>query len=104
MQTAIRIPVNALSGFIGLQCLDALTTLLFLRQGVSEGNPLVSWALHCTPAPWLGLVMTKLTAILIGFYCCGHGRAALLRWANRGYGAVVLWNLIAIAAGAAARH
>ena len=86
-----------------LQCLDALTTLTFLRQGVAEGNPLLVWALPYAHAPWIGLVAAKLMAALIGLYCYRNGRIKALRLANTGYSLMVGWNLTAIAAAAIAR-
>jgi len=81
-----------------LQCLDVLTTLVFLRKGVLEGNPLLVWALPYAHAPWVGLVAAKTIATLIGFYCYRNGRTAALRMANAVYCLVVGWNLTAIAA------
>ena len=101
--TQTQSQTNALKIFVCLQCLDVLTTLLFLSKGVAEGNPLVHWALNNSHTPWVGLVLTKLTAVLIGQYCYRSGRITLLRWANTGYSLVIGWNLIAIMAGALAR-
>jgi len=83
---------------MGLQCLDVLTTLVFLKWGMEEGNPLVSWALSHAFAPWVGLVLAKLIVVIIGQYCYRSGRLTLLRRANAGYSLVIGWNLIAIAA------
>jgi len=93
----------ALSVFIVLQCLDVLTTLVFLSRGVKEGNPLVSWALSNARTPWAGLVLTKLIVAFIGQYCYRSGRITLLRRANVGYSLVVGWNLLSIAAAAVGR-
>jgi hypothetical protein len=100
LTTSIRTLTNGLSFFIVLQGLDALTTLLFLSKGVPEGNPLVNWALFNAHTPWIGLVVTKLIAALIGHYCYRNGRITLLRRANVGYSLVVGWNLIALASAA----
>jgi hypothetical protein len=97
--TAIRTQTNPLIFFIVLQCLDGFTTLIFLRQGMPEGNPLVSWALSGNYAPWLGLVASKLIAVFIGQYCYRSGRSTLLWRANAGYSLVAGWNLIAIVLG-----
>lgn len=82
--------------FIVLQCLDVATTLVFLSRGVAEGNPLVSWALTSHHSPWVGLVVAKLVAALIGQFCYRTQRMNLLRRANIGYSLVVVWNLFAI--------
>jgi hypothetical protein len=96
--TTIRSQTKTLSIFISLQCLDALTTLVFLSKGVREGSPLVSLALSHAPAPWVGLAATKVAALLIGQYCFHTGRMAILRRANLGYSLLVAWNLASIAA------
>jgi len=94
---------SALQLFVALQCLDALTTLVFLRMGLTEGNPMMIWALKDAHAPWLGLIVTKTAAVLIGLYCYRNRRMKLLRRANKGYSLVVGWNLVGIAAAAIAR-
>jgi hypothetical protein len=94
---AIRTPTNALLIFIALQCLDILTTLIFLNHGMAEGNPIVRFALSHAYAPWVGLAAPKLAAAMIGQYCYRSRRITLLKRANAGYSLVVGWNLIAIA-------
>lgn len=98
MTPVIRTQSKVLLFFILLQCLDLLTTLVFIGKGLTEGNPLVNWALSSTNAPWAGLIVTKLIAALVGQYCYVSGRMNLLRRANIGYSLVVGWNLIGIAA------
>lgn len=66
---------------------------------MEEGNPLVRWTLSSAHSPWIGLVVTKLIAALIGQYCYRSGRTRLLRGANLGYSLVIGLNLIAIAGG-----
>jgi len=100
---AIHTPTNALPIFVILQCMDVLTTLTFLRSGVAEGNPLMHLAIAYAHTPWVGLVITKSIAVLIGGYCYRSRRMTLLRRANAGYSLVVGWNLVAIAAAAVAR-
>jgi len=96
--TAVRPQTRVLSLFVLLQLLDLLTTLVFISKGLTEGNPIVNWALSYASAPWVGLVVSKLIAALIGQYCYTSGRTNLLRRANLGYSLVVGWNLIGIAA------
>lgn len=98
MITRVRTYSNVLPVFVLLQCLDALTTLIFLNKGVAEGNPLVGWALPHAHAPWIGLLTAKLVATALGVYCYRNGRFTTLRLANVGYTAIVAWNLLAIAA------
>jgi hypothetical protein len=103
MQTVTWTRTGALHYFILLQCLDVLTTVMFLGKGVAEGNPVMAWSMSIAHGPWVGLILAKLAAALIGQYCYRTGRMPLLRRANAGYSLVVGWNLIAIAAGALAR-
>ena len=98
MTTAAWTKSKVLPIFVILQCLDILTTLIFLHQGTAEGNPLLVWAIPRMHAPWVGLAAAKLTALLIGLYCYRNGRIKALRLANTGYSVMVGWNLTAIAA------
>jgi len=98
LMVTFRTPANALSFFIVLQCMDTLTTLAFLNKGLAEGNPLVSWILSGHYGPLTGLIVTKLIAAVIGWYCYNNGRMRLLRRANAGYSLVVAWNLVGIGA------
>lgn len=91
---------RTLQVFILLQCLDAMTTMIFLGNGIAEGNPMVRWALSFAHAGWLGLILTKMIAAVIGGYCHRSGRVSVLRKANAGYTLVVAWNLVAIATAA----
>jgi hypothetical protein len=103
MTRAVWIRTNVLPVFVVLQCLDVLTTLIFLSKGVAEGNPLLSWTLSYAHAPWMGLIAAKLMATFIGYYCYRKGRITALRLANVGYFLIVGWNLITIAASAITR-
>lgn len=89
---------RALPIFIALQCLDLLTTLIFLSKGVTEGNFLIAWIIPRLHAPWIGLAIAKLLAVSIGIYWYQRGRTNVMQLANAGYALVVLWNLAAIAA------
>lgn len=82
--------------------MDVLTTLIFLRAGVAEGNPLVVLALPAGHAPWMGLVAVKVVATMIGLLCYRTERTTALRLANIGYFLIVGWNLTAIGAAALA--
>lgn len=98
MFTGVRARTNVLPTFVILQCLDVLTTLVFLSKGIAEGNPLLVWALPFAHAPWVGLVAAKLIATAMGFYCYRNGRITALRLANAGYFLIVGWNLSTIGA------
>lgn len=86
-----------------LQILDFLTTVAFLLTGVQEGNPLVKFALESAPTPLAGLIMVKLSALLLGFYCLRMNKEALLGKINMLFAAVVAWNMIALIIGACQR-
>jgi hypothetical protein len=86
-----------------LQILDFLTTVAFLLTGVQEGNPLVKFALEAAPTPLSGLVMVKLAALGLGYYCLKMNRADLLSKINVLFALVVAWNMIALIVGACQR-
>ena len=79
-----------------LQMLDFLTTVAFLLQGIKEANPLVRMALTFAPHPLGGLLMVKVAAIGLGFYCWRNGRDRLLSRMNLLFAALVAWNLAAL--------
>ncbi len=82
--------------FICLQLMDALTTLVFLRFGVHEANPLVRMALAAVAWPELGVLAPKLFAIALGLFAWHTERKRLLRWMNVLFAACVAWNVVAI--------
>ena len=82
-----------------LQMLDLLTTLAFLLHGVQEGNPLVRLALRYSSNPLGGLLLVKMLALSLGFYCWRCGRQRLLTRINFLFAIVVAWNLLALIAG-----
>jgi hypothetical protein len=84
--------------FIALQLGDLATTLLFLRHGVAEGNPLISAALRLSTHPALPLAAVKLAGCALALYCWRTGRATLLRRINLFFAACVVWNLAALTA------
>jgi hypothetical protein len=85
----------ALLAFIGLQVLDTLTTLLFLRHGVHEANPLVRTALASSADPGIALGLPKVLAIVLASVAWYSGRKSLLRKVNVLYLVFVVWNLTA---------
>ncbi len=76
--------------FIGLQCLDLLTTLVVFSRGGVELNPVVRSLM-----PWTGrvlaVVMSK--AILISLIVLCGGRKRVVYIGNVLYTAVVAWNM-----------
>jgi hypothetical protein len=79
-----------------LQVLDFLTTVAFLINGVSEGNPIVAWALHAFPTPLAGLAAIKILALALGVYCWQTAKDQLLRRINIGFAVLVAWNLMTL--------
>lgn len=77
--------------------MDALTTLLFLRHGVTEANPLIRAVLGASAQPALALAWSKVFAIGLALYAWRSGRRGLLRRMNLLFAACVAWNLVAIA-------
>lgn len=84
--------------FVCLQVMDTLTTLLFLRLGVGEANPLIRAVLATSAQPALALAAPKVLAIALGLYAWRSGRKGLLRKMNLLFALCVGWNLVAITA------
>lgn len=79
-----------------LQVLDFLTTIAFIVHGVSEGNPVVRFALRYAPHPVGGLLVVKAAALALGVYCWKRDRERLLIRMNVLFAVVVAWNLTAL--------
>jgi hypothetical protein len=88
--------MNVLTQYSYLQILDLLTTLAFIANGVSEGNPLIAFAMSATASPWIGLAMIKAAGVGLGFYCWRDGRLTLLTRANFAFAMLIAWNLLAL--------
>jgi|GEM_PF-831592 len=84
--------------FTYLQLLDALTTLVFLTSGVKEANPVVRFAMGAAHSPLAGLLALKLAAFGVAIFCCVTARTRVLSRMNIFFGALVVWNLIALLA------
>jgi len=82
--------------FVGLQIADAVTTLLFLRHGVDEANPLIRLAMAMFGQPALGLAIAKALGIGVALVAWRTGRCGLLRKINLLFAACVAWNLLTI--------
>jgi len=80
------------------QFLDILTTVVFLLSGVREANPIVKFALETAPNPIAGLVIIKLAALGLAYYCWRMGRRSLLLRINILFAILVSWNLFALIA------
>ena len=80
--------------FLYLQVLDLLTTLVGLRLGLQEISPFVRQLMRVDPT--VGLLVSKILAVLLGGYCLWAQRHRILRWINYWYAALVAWNLCII--------
>jgi hypothetical protein len=80
--------------FIGLQCLDLLTTLAVLRHGGVELNPLVrvfmSWMSR-------GMAVLSCKAVLVALVWSFRHRGRVILFGNIFYVGVVIWNLTVLA-------
>lgn len=79
-----------------LQVLDFLTTIAFLINGVSEGNPIVKWAINTFPTPLSGLVAVKVLALALGVYCWQTAKGQLLSRINVAFAVLIAWNLLSL--------
>jgi hypothetical protein len=86
----------ALLLFITLQFCDMLTTLVFLRNGVAEANPLVRLALSLSASPALPLLVVKAVGCALAYLAWRSHRRLLLVRVNCFFAACVAWNLVAI--------
>ena len=84
-----------LVSFVLLQMVDLLTTLLFLHNGVREGNPLIRAALTASADPVIALLLAKLVGVTLGIVAWRMGRRGLLGKLNVVFAACVVWNLVA---------
>jgi hypothetical protein len=83
--------------FLALQFCDLATTLLFLRHGVREANPLVALLIRASAQPAFALLLVKAVACGQAAYAWKSRRGRLLRRANLFFALCVGWNLQAIA-------
>jgi hypothetical protein len=86
--------MSLLSIFVYLQILDLLTTILFLKMGLVEGNWLV--ALLIRWSPMLGVLVAKIGTIILALIAVHYHKIRVMRLANLGYSGVVVWNLVCI--------
>lgn len=81
--------------FIGLQCLDLLTTLAVFAHGGVELNPVVHALM-----PWMGrlpaIVVSKV--ILVSLVLLLNRRRRILHFANLLYTGIVTWNVMILLA------
>ena len=68
--------------FVALQFCDLATTLVFLRHGVGEANPLVAALIRASAQPAVALLLVKAAACGLAVYAWRDRRIRLLRRAN----------------------
>jgi hypothetical protein len=83
--------------FVALQFCDLATTLIFLRHGVAEANPLVAALMRISAQPAVAVLLVKLAGCALAVYAWRGRRMRLLRRANLFFAVCVGWNLLAIA-------
>ena len=83
--------------FVALQVCDLATTLVFLRHGGGEANPLVAAVLHVFAQPALAVLVVKVAGCGLAVYAWRSRRIRLLWRANLFFAVCVGWNLLAIA-------
>jgi hypothetical protein len=83
---------------LSLQLCDLATTLLFMRRGLGEANPLVAALIRVSAQPAMMLVLVKAVGCGLAVYAWRSRRMRFLRWANFFCALCVGWNLLAIAA------
>ena len=81
--------------FLALQAADLATTMIVLRMGGNETNPLVKHFM--TADPYLGLLTAKLVACGIGGICVALGKARAIRVTNLAFSAIIAWNVSIVA-------
>jgi hypothetical protein len=82
--------------FVALQSLDVATTLVGLRLGASEANPLVRAFLSFGPVTGLLLVKLGGLGLVLAAFASGRG-PRMLRKLNWLFGALGAWNLFILA-------
>ena len=80
--------------FLYLQLLDALTTYLGLRAGLAEASPFIQFLMRVGPV--IGLLGSKIIAVLLGAYCVWRARFRVISMINYWFAAVVVWNFVLI--------
>ncbi len=82
--------------FVYLQVLDALTTIAFMMYGVAELNPVIKWVMRESPSALTGLLLVKILAVGLAFYCIVRARQKLLRKVNVFFALVVAYNVVVL--------
>lgn len=89
--------MSSLLVYLALQLCDFATTLVFLRCGVGEANPLVAALMRVCAQPAAAVLLVKAIGCGLAVYAWRSRRIRLLRRANLFFALCVGWNLLAIA-------
>ena len=80
-----------------LQLCDLATTLVFLRHGVGEANPLVGALIRVSGQPAVAVLLVKAAGCGLMAYAWRSRRVRLLKRTNLLFALCVMWNLLAVA-------
>lgn len=78
--------------FLSLQLVDAFTTVLALRFGGQELNPVLRGFMHLGPIT--GLIAGKMMVLAIGAFVVWYERPRVLALANTFYAGLAGWNVM----------
>jgi hypothetical protein len=94
---AAAVPIDyslSLQLFFLLQGLDLMTTLAGIERGLVEASPFVQLLMRLGPV--MGLLSSKLIAVVLGGACVWRGRFEAIRLINYWYAVLVIWNVTLI--------
>jgi Domain of unknown function (DUF5658) len=80
--------------FVFLQVLDVATTILTLKLGGDEKNPLIRQFM--VMGPIMGLVVSKIMVVVFAGGCALLGKPRPVVYANLVFTGIVLWNFSVI--------
>jgi len=84
--------MGILTLFIYLQLLDFLTTVLFLKMGLTEASWVIAALIRWSPV--LGVLAAKFGTVALAIIAIRLHKDRLMRWVNLGYSGVIAWNLV----------
>ena len=101
-ECAVQVPAQITSNqvplfqlFLFLQVLDLLTTIVVLKLGGYEANPVVNYLMRLGPIE--GLLLAKTVVIAGGAAIVWYNRHRVVFLANYAYAGIVCWNLAILA-------
>jgi hypothetical protein len=62
-----------------------------MKFGFAESSPFIRWLMQSNMTA--GLAESKLVAVALAVICIMADRGYLVRWINRWYAALIVWNL-----------